>query len=136
MGLRLTLTSTFLIFKIINYLFNRKKIGRFLPLQAARGCKNRCRFCSVTSFCGGRHRTRPFEQIARDVEAIIGMGFRKIAVVDDSIGVDVEFLKGLCGVLRPFKIQWMSQCTITVARHEDVLGLMAESGCAMGFSPP
>jgi radical SAM superfamily enzyme YgiQ (UPF0313 family) len=112
-------------------LFSRGKIGFWLPLLTSRGCLNRCRFCSVASVHKGTFRVRPLSEIARDIEAIKKLGFRKVAVVDDSVGCDLEFLKGLCRTITPFKIQWMSQCTLSVARRPDILALLAESGCCM-----
>jgi radical SAM superfamily enzyme YgiQ (UPF0313 family) len=112
-------------------LMDKKKIGFWLPIQTTRGCKNRCRFCSVTSFYKGTFRTRPFDQIVRDIQAVKDLGFAKITIIDDSIGSDLPYLKELCRHLMPLKIQWMSQCTLSVAQHEDVLDLMARSGCTM-----
>lgn len=112
-------------------LLERDKIGFWLPLQTTRGCQNRCRFCSVASFHHGTYRVRPLDQIQRDIEAIRNRGYSKIAIIDDSIGLDLGFLKDLCRLLIPYKIQWMSQCTLTIAQHDDVLDLMAQSGCAV-----
>lgn len=112
-------------------LFDKKKIGICLPLQATRGCKNQCQFCSVASFHNGRFRRRPLNQIARDVEVIKNMGFNKIAIIDDSIGIDQEFLKELCHLLISYNVQWMSQCTINIANNNHLLSLMAKSGCTM-----
>lgn len=112
-------------------LLPKKKIGFWLPLLTSRGCLNRCRFCSVASVHNGTFRVRPLSDIARDIEAIKKLGFHKVAVIDDSVGCDPEFLKGLCRTMIPFKIHWMSQCTLSVARRPDILDLLARSGCCM-----
>lgn len=110
-------------------LMPKKKLGFWLPVQAGRGCPHRCDFCSITSFYGGVYRTRPIDQIARDVEAILTMGIRKILLLDDNIGADLHFATDLFRMLREYRIQWMTQCSLTIAKHPDLLKLAAESGC-------
>jgi len=110
-------------------LLPRKKIGFWLPVQAGRGCPYRCDFCSITSFYHGVYRTRPLDQIARDVQAILALGVRKILLLDDNIGANHAFAADLFRLLREFRVQWMTQCSLTIARHPDLLKLAAESGC-------
>ncbi len=112
-------------------LLDRSKIGFWLPVQATRGCRNVCSFCSVASFYGSTYRDRPVEQVVRDVEEIKRLGFKRITLIDDNIGLDRAYLGRLCRELAGLKIQWMSQCSIDIADDEEALGLMAESGCAM-----
>jgi len=110
-------------------LMPKKKIGFWLPVQAGRGCPYRCDFCSITSFYNGVYRTRPLDQIARDVEAVLALGVRKILLLDDNIGANHAFAADLFRLLREFGVQWMTQCSLTIARHPDLLKLAAESGC-------
>ncbi|MBN2440457.1 MAG: B12-binding domain-containing radical SAM protein [Spirochaetales bacterium] len=112
-------------------LLDKKRIGFWMPVQAARGCKNTCNFCSVASFYQSTYRMRPVDEIIRDVEAIKGLGFNKITIIDDNIGINTTYLSDLCKALIPLKIHWMSQCAINIAEHDDVLDLMALSGCTM-----
>jgi radical SAM superfamily enzyme YgiQ (UPF0313 family) len=110
-------------------LIPKKKIGFWLPVQAGRGCPYHCDFCSITSFYNGVYRTRPLDQVARDIEAIITLGIHKILLLDDNIGADPVFATDLFRMLKEFKIQWMTQCSLTIARRPDLLNLAAESGC-------
>ena len=112
-------------------LFDKKKIGFWMPVQATRGCTNVCSFCSVASFYSSTYRKRPIDQVIRDIEAVQRLGFNKITIVDDNIGIDKKYIKDLCKAMIPLKIHWMSQCAIQIGENEDILALMAESGCTM-----
>jgi radical SAM superfamily enzyme YgiQ (UPF0313 family) len=107
----------------------RKKLGFWLPIEAGRGCVYDCDFCSVARFHRGVYRKRPLDQIARDVEAVIARGTRKILLLDDNIGSDPRFAADLFRMLTPYRIQWMTQCSLSIARQPEVLKLAADSGC-------
>ncbi|MEN8201964.1 MAG: radical SAM protein [Bacteroidota bacterium] len=112
-------------------LFNKSKIGFWMPVQASRGCVHSCPFCSVASFYCSTYRTYPLEKVVESVEFIKKLGYNHITIIDDSIGSDISFLEALSKVLIPLKIKWMSQCTLTIAEHPEVLEVMARSGCTM-----
>lgn len=113
-------------------LLDQKKLGRWMPVQATRGCPFTCDYCSVTSFFQGRYRKRPVEHVLRDVrEARRVGGTRYIAFIDDNIGVDWKYASELWEALIPEKIIWMSQCSLHIADHPDMLALAHRSGCRL-----
>lgn len=112
-------------------LFNRNRIGYWMPVQSSRGCKYSCPFCSVTSFHKGIYRKFPIEHVIECIRTIKKMGCSNITLIDDSIGSDIDHLRELCIQLIPLKINWMSQCTLNIAEHPEILDLMAKSGCTM-----
>jgi radical SAM superfamily enzyme YgiQ (UPF0313 family) len=112
----------------------RKRIGDFLPVQAGRGCPNTCTFCSVYCLYRGQYLKRPLEEVLRDVTQIRDLGFKKFLLLDDNIGADRRYLMALCEALKPLKMQWLSQCDITIGRDPELLKAMADSGCiALSF---
>jgi len=112
-------------------LMNRSRIGRWLPVQATRGCPHSCRFCSVTSFHRGRYHCRPVNEVIRDVRAAKRSGSRFIAFIDDNLAGDLEYASDLFEALISEKIIWMSQCTLLLAESEELLKLAYRSGCRL-----
>jgi radical SAM superfamily enzyme YgiQ (UPF0313 family) len=113
-------------------LFDGDRFGAWRPVQATRGCPFTCNFCSVTAFFGQSYRKRPVEHVVRDVrEAKRTGGIRHITFIDDNIGVDLDYCARLWEALIPEKIIWMSQCSLHIARHPELLELAHRSGCRM-----
>lgn len=106
-----------------------KSIGRFLPVQAGRGCPNCCSFCSVYCLYRGRYLRRDLDEVMRDVQAVRDIGFRQVLLLDDNIAADPEYLRQLCERMKALRMQWMSQCSLQVARNSSLLEAMAKSGC-------
>lgn len=112
-------------------LLNRRRLGRWRPVQATRGCPFTCDYCSITSFFEGRYRKRPVAEVLRDVRAAKKSGSRFIAFIDDNIGVDWRYCTELFEALVPEDIIWMSQCSIHIADKPEMLALAHRSGCRM-----
>jgi radical SAM superfamily enzyme YgiQ (UPF0313 family) len=112
-------------------LMNRRRMGRWLPVQATRGCPFTCRFCSVTAFHEQSYRKRPVDQVIDDVRHARRLGIRHIAFVDDNLVVDTNFAMKLFDALVPEKIIWMSQVGLHVADNPDLLRLAHRSGARM-----
>jgi len=96
-------------------------------LSTTRGCPYSCSFCSVTSFFGHTYRCRPVEEVLKEIETL---NQRKlIGFVDDNLVGNPKFAKELFRALPPYKIKWVSQASVTVARDDELLKLAAASGC-------
>lgn len=109
--------------------FNLKYYGFWRPVQATRGCPFPCTFCSISEFFQRSYRKRPVEQVLRDVRAAKKSGSKYIAFIDDNIGVDFNYCKELWTALIPEKIIWISQCSLHIAKDDEMLKLAYESGC-------
>jgi radical SAM superfamily enzyme YgiQ (UPF0313 family) len=112
-------------------LMNRRRVGIWRPVQATRGCPYRCSFCSVTAFFNNEFRTRPIDDVVRDVEAAKRHGSRYIAFVDDNMIGDPDYCAKLWEALIPHRIIWMTQCDIQLAESEELLKLAYRSGCRL-----
>lgn len=112
-------------------LFDRTRIGFWLPIQTSRGCVHRCPYCSVAAFNQHRFRQMPIEYVVTCIKKGKELGYRNFTFIDDSIASDLNHLRELCEAVIPLKIFWMTQCTITIAEHPDILELMAKSGCTV-----
>lgn len=109
--------------------FDSKYYGFWRPVQATRGCPFPCTFCSISEFFKRSYRKRPVEQVIRDVRAAKASGSKYIAFIDDNIGVDFNYCKELWKALIPEKIIWVSQCSLHIAKNEEMLELAYKSGC-------
>jgi len=96
-------------------------------ISTTRGCPYSCSFCSVTSFFGHTYRCRPVEEILKEVETFNDR--KLIGFVDDNIGGNPKFAKELFRALVPYKIKWVGQASVTIARDDELLKLAAASGC-------
>jgi radical SAM superfamily enzyme YgiQ (UPF0313 family) len=96
-------------------------------ISTTRGCPYSCSFCSVTSFFGHTYRCRPVEEVLKEVETFNDR--KLIAFVDDNIGGNPKFAKELFRALVPYKIKWVGQASVTIARDDELLKLAAASGC-------
>ncbi|NLT95309.1 MAG: B12-binding domain-containing radical SAM protein [Clostridia bacterium] len=108
-----------------------KKIGDFLPVQAGRGCPNTCTFCSVYCLYRGKYFRRSIPEVIRDIKKVKELGFNKFILLDDNIASDQEYMFELSQEIKKLKMQWMSQCSITVAKNERLLKAIADSGCIL-----
>ena len=96
-------------------------------ISTTRGCPNACSFCSVTSFFGRTYRCRPVEDILKEIETLNN---KKLTVfVDDNIAGNPRFAKELFRALVPYKLKWVAQASVTIARDDELLKLAAASGC-------
>ena len=60
-------------------------------VQTGRGCRHGCKFCSITAFARGTHRSRPLEHVLEELNSVP----RHFMFVDDNIIADPEYAKQL-----------------------------------------
>lgn len=106
-----------------------KKIGNFLPVQAGRGCPKTCSFCSVHCLYRGQYLKRSIPEVIRDIKKIKELGFKQFLLLDDNIFSNREYAIELCAEIKKLKMHWMTQCSIDIARDEELLKIIASSGC-------
>lgn len=111
-----------------------KKIGNFLPVQAGRGCPNACSFCSVACLYQGRYLQRPLADVVRDIQQVKELGFQRFLLLDDNILADRPYMLALCQEIKQLKMEWLSQCAVTIGDDPELLAAVAGSGCvALSF---
>jgi len=108
----------------------------FGTVQTTRGCPMACDFCSVHTFNGNCYRTRPLDEVLRDLEQIPQ---QNVYFIDDNlVGHNkimakraVDLFKEM--VRRGIKKDWWCSTSLNVADNEEVLEWAAKSGCRMMF---
>jgi len=97
-------------------------------IQTTRGCPFDCEFCSVTAIYGGTYRTRPVKEVEREIRAL-RRAQAYIFFVDDNIVGDMRYARELFTMLSQYRLRWISQGPISIARNEKLVRLMAQAGC-------
>jgi radical SAM superfamily enzyme YgiQ (UPF0313 family) len=92
---------------------------------ASRGCKGTCDFCSVPA-AGMKWNTRPVGEV---IDQIRNIPAGRFAFNDVSLLEDREYAKELFTALIPLKKSWGGLCTSRIADDDEMLDLMARSGC-------
>jgi radical SAM superfamily enzyme YgiQ (UPF0313 family) len=97
-------------------------------IQTTRGCPYRCEFCTVTAFFGGTYRLRPVDIIAKEIESLRNTpGY--IFFADDNLIAKKDHTHTLMQQLKNYKLRWVCQAPITIAKDESMLKEFAASGC-------
>ncbi len=113
-------------------LYSKNKYYKELHMiQTTRGCPFNCDFCSVTDFFGQTFRTRPIEDVVREIKSLKRRTI--IFFVDDNICGHPKYAKELFKALIPLKVKWFGQASIVVAKNRELLRLAAKSGCLSLF---
>lgn len=95
-------------------------------VSASRGCTNRCWFCFESSRKGVSFRQRPMDMVLREVK---GRSSNVVAFIDNDFLADRQYARELLKALVPMKIKWFGMTTIGAADDEELLDLLALSGC-------
>jgi len=107
---------------------------RYAPLsmvQAGRGCRFACDFCSIHAFYGTYRAQRDPADIAAEMRTLPPR--RLVFFVDDNLYWRRDAFVALMRALIPLKMRWSCQITIDVAKDDALLDLMAEAGCALAL---
>jgi radical SAM superfamily enzyme YgiQ (UPF0313 family) len=98
----------------------------FACIQATRGCPNTCKYCYLPCVPWGEFRKRPIEKVLEEIRSIPQ---RILFFVDDNVFADREYALTLFRELKPLKKTWSVQMPTNVAKDDEMLDLMGESGC-------
>jgi radical SAM superfamily enzyme YgiQ (UPF0313 family) len=108
--------------------------GYMMPntVFATRGCRSACDFCAVPA-AGFGWQTRPVSEVIDEIRSLPG---RRFAFNDVSLNEDRDYARELFTALIPLKKLWGGLATTRIAQDEELLDLMAASGCVfllLGF---
>jgi radical SAM superfamily enzyme YgiQ (UPF0313 family) len=105
-----------------------------LPIQTTRGCPFNCEFCDIIVMQGRRVRTKPYEQVLAEIEAIRRTGGRSIFFTDDNYIGNIKYVRGLLDRLiehrrdTGYEPLLFTQTSVNLAEHEDLLERMTRAG--------
>ncbi|HUI91899.1 MAG TPA: radical SAM protein [Chitinivibrionales bacterium] len=97
-----------------------------MPVQVSRGCPHHCDFCLVSELFGIAMRYRDVDDV---VDEIKSLPMKTIFFVDDNLTANKEYAARLMKRIMPLGVKWMSQASMEIAKHPDLLEDMARAGC-------
>jgi radical SAM superfamily enzyme YgiQ (UPF0313 family) len=109
----------------------KKGFYSLIPIMTTRGCPYNCDFCCVTNLFGKKIRHVPVENVVRDIKE---SGAKNFMFLDDNIIGHPKYAKELFRALKPLKINWVGQASVSLLVSDDeLMKLAAESGCKVLF---
>lgn len=102
-----------------------------LTVQTQRGCPFDCEFCAASIRLSPSFRVKPVEKVIAEVRAIKAIWPRPfIEFADDNSFVNKSHSKRMLRALAHEGVRWFTESDISIARDDELLSLMAASGCA------
>ncbi len=114
-------------------LLNRRNYITVNTVQAVRGCRFSCEFCSMASIFGKTIRCRPIEAVTEEIRSLDGQSF---LLNDNNIAQKSDYYRELFLRLIPLKKKWIGQASWNIGSDPEMLDLLKMSGCrglAIGF---
>ncbi|WP_225030462.1 radical SAM protein [Xinfangfangia pollutisoli] len=109
-------------------------------VQTSRGCPFDCNFCDVIQYLGRVQRHKPPERVLAEVQALYDLGYRHINLSDDNFTVYrqrsqvlLEALAAWNGAEGRAPVSFVTQMSIDVARHPDLLAACNRAGLRAAF---
>ncbi len=133
-------------------LLNGKSYLPLKLLETTRGCPHRCDFCGVSKFFGYRYRSRPIEEIERELKTLFQKGpvmnavlkkvlssfskdipyflkRRLLYIIDSNVAGDRRFALDLVSLLKEFDLLWYGHAPVSIAFDQELLKGFSQSGC-------
>lgn len=114
-------------------------------VQTSRGCPFDCEFCDVIYLFGRAARNKPIDKVLEEICSLQRLGMNAIFFCDDSFACHPRYTKSLLREIialnRTFEkpLSFQTQLTITVAKDEEMLELLADvnfSSLFIGIETP
>ena len=109
----------------------KRRLYNLIPILTTRGCPYNCSFCCVTNLYGKKIRHIPIENTLRDIRE---SGVKNFMFLDDNIIGEPKYAKQLFEAIKPLKIKWVGQASVSLLTGDlQLLQLAADSGCKALF---
>lgn len=109
----------------------KKRLFSHIPIMTTRGCPYNCDFCCVTNLFGKKIRHVPIENVVRDIRE---SGAKNFMFLDDNIIGHPKYAKALFKAIKPLKIKWVGQASVSLlVKDDELMQLAVESGCKVLF---
>jgi radical SAM superfamily enzyme YgiQ (UPF0313 family) len=98
------------------------------PIEASRGCPNRCNFCSISNSKFGRiYRTKPIINVINEIQTIPE---KFLNFCDSSLTINPKYSKELFKEMKGLNKKFFCEGNANILnKDEELLNLAAEAGC-------
>lgn len=107
-------------------IFRERKYFELSCVETGRGCPLTCSFCSITAATNATYSGRPIDGI---VDELRHAKLKNVFFVEDNFVGNIPHAKALMRAIAPLGIRWVGQGTLAMTKDDEMLALMAESGC-------
>lgn len=106
---------------------------RAVSLQFSRGCPFRCEFCDIIVMFGRRPRTKPLEQVGKELDRLREHGIRNAFFVDDNLIGNKRAAKDLLRFLsnyqreHRYRFRFGTEASLNLAQDDELLALFRDA---------
>jgi radical SAM superfamily enzyme YgiQ (UPF0313 family) len=101
-----------------------------VTVQTSRGCPLDCEFCAASIRITSSYQQKPVDKTIAEVrEAVAVRREPFVELADDNTFVNRKWGKAFLRELAPLDVRWFTETDISIADDEELLDLLAESGC-------
>ena len=110
------------------------KDSQSISLLTSRGCPNKCIYCGTHNVWDYGFRPRMAKQMVEEIEYLKNQfGVKEFIFIEDNFAINKQRVKQFCRILieRDTKIYWSPSSIQVNCLDEEMVELMAKSGCQM-----
>lgn len=123
------------VFKEPNYVLPRFDLlkGREynrLTVQTSRGCPLRCEFCAASLRITSSFQQKPVDKVVAEIKEALKVTVHPFfELADDNTFINKKWGKEFLRAIIPLGITWFTETDISIAEDDELLDLLAQSGC-------
>jgi radical SAM superfamily enzyme YgiQ (UPF0313 family) len=101
-----------------------------LTVQTSRGCPLACEFCAASMRITDCFQQKSVEKSVTEIKAAMSVTDQPFfELADDNTFVNKKWSKEFVRAIRPLGLRWFTESDISLADDDELLRLLAESGC-------
>jgi len=101
-----------------------------MTVQTSRGCPLDCEFCAASIRITSSYQQKPVEKVVAEIRRAFDVRRQPFfEFADDNTFVNKKWGKSLVRAIEPLGIRWFTETDISIADDEELLDLLAASGC-------
>lgn len=101
-----------------------------VTVQTSRGCPLNCEFCAASLRITSSFQQKPVDKVVAEIREAMTVTDRPFfELADDNTFINKVWGKEFLRAIRPLGIRWFTETDISIADDEELLDLLAESGC-------